>query len=152
LRQLILCERDGLPVLSVDGTQVEGWITNSSAMHAIARSLGAATAESSRVRLEAGLAASCQDARSAARSNPLAGFHVAEILIDEHSPACGRTLGSVTWPAGHVPVSLVHRRVLHEADPELTLAPGDRVNLLIHVRSDGEEDRGSRDARAAETV
>jgi chloride channel protein, CIC family len=140
LRQLILYGRDGLPVLSPDGSAVEGWLTNAGAMHAIARNLGAA-ADASRAELEAELAAAHQNADSADSPNPLPGFHIIEVLLDEHSPAVGRPLGSIPWPHGHIPVSVLRRRVLHEADPRLTLTAGDRVNLLTK-RHSGDEGRG----------
>ena len=131
LRQLILYGRDGLPVLSADGARVEGWVTNASAMHAIARDLGAATAETTRAELEADLAAAHQPTDVADSPNPLTGYRVIEVLVDEHSPAAGTALGVMAWPAGHIPVSVLHHRVLHEADPSLELAAGDRINLLV---------------------
>jgi hypothetical protein len=74
---------------------------------------------------------------------PLHGFHVSEVLLDEHSAAVGRPLGSIQWPHGHIPVSILHHRVLREADPRLTLAADDRVNLLAK-RHGGGEGRGER--------
>jgi CIC family chloride channel protein len=143
LRQLILYGRDGLPVLSPDGSTVEGWITNASAIHAIARNLGAAATDASRAELEAELSAAHQNADGTDSPNPLHGFHVIEVLLDEHSPALGRPLRSVRWPDGHIPVSILHRRVLHEADPAHTLTAGDRVNLLAKQHS-GDQGRGER--------
>ena len=143
LRQLVLYGRDGLPVLSPDGSAIEGWITNAGAMHAIARNLGATDADASRAELEAELAASQQNADSTDSPDPLTGFHIIEVLLDEHSPAVGRPLGSLQWPRGHIPVSVLHGRVLHEADPGLSLAAGDRINLLAK-RHSGREDRAKR--------
>lgn len=130
LRQLVLYGRDGLPVLSADGARVEGWVTNASAIHAIASDLGTLSTGSTRAQLEADLAAAYQSTGEDASPNPLTGYQVLEIMIDEGSPAAGRTLGSVAWPPGHVPVSVLHRRVLREADPAHPLTPGDRVNVL----------------------
>jgi hypothetical protein len=70
------------------------------------------------------------DAADSLNPNPLHGFRVIEILVDERSPAVGRPLGAVRWPDGHMPVSVLHRRVLREADPAFALQAGDRVNLL----------------------
>jgi CIC family chloride channel protein len=139
LRQLILYGRDGLPVLSADGALVEGWITNASAMHAIARDLGAASTESTRTQLEAELAAAHQPTDPADSPNPLHGFRVVEVLLEDHSPAIGRPLGAIDWPAGHIPVSVLHQRVLREAAPGLILRAGDRVNLLTGRPEAGEE-------------
>ncbi len=40
LRQVEVYGRDGLPVLSDDGQQIEGWITSQSVLHAVAREIG----------------------------------------------------------------------------------------------------------------
>ena len=48
-------------------------------------------------------------------------------------PASGQALGAITWPPGTFPVSILHDRSLQDADPRLTLAPGDRVNLLARA-------------------
>lgn len=134
LRRLTLYGRDGLPVLSADGSVVEGWVTNSSALDAIARDLGARTSAAARGELESELAAAHQTTDRADSPSPLKGFRVIEVLLDEHSPAIGSTLGSVRWPEGHTPVSLLRRRVLHEADPRLPLAAGDSINILVDRR------------------
>jgi CIC family chloride channel protein len=133
LRQLVIYGRDGLPVLSADGSAVEGWITNTGALHAIARDLGAALSETARTELETDLAAAHLETDEAKASNPLRGFRIVEITLDEHSSATGKSLGAVDWPAGHTPVSVTRRRALREADPHLKLAPGDRINLLVHT-------------------
>ncbi|HTJ68103.1 MAG TPA: chloride channel protein [Actinospica sp.] len=140
LRQLVLYGRDGLPVLSADGARVEGWVTNASAMHAIARDLGAATAASTRAELEADLAAAHQPTDEADSPNPLTGYRVIEVLVGEDSRAIGKSLDAVDWPAGHIPVSVLHRRVLHEADPGLKLTVGDRVNLLVRQVDEPDHD------------
>ncbi|HEY3871995.1 MAG TPA: chloride channel protein [Actinocrinis sp.] len=140
LRQLVLYGRDGLPVLSADGRAVQGWLTNTSAIHAIARDLGTATADSTRAELEADLAAAHQPTDEDASPNPLSGYRVIEVLLGEHSTAVGKTLGSVRWPPGHTPVSVLHHRELREADPALRLTAGDRVNLLVR-HADGEAAR-----------
>lgn len=151
LRQLILYGRDGLPVLSTDGARIEGWVTSASALHAIARDLGAATTDLTRAQLEADLAAAGQEAEAEDLPNPLNGFRVVEVCVDEHSPASGRLLGAVAWPAGHVPVSVLRGRVLQEPDPSLLLTPGDLVNLLVRG-SAGQGDRHSGHAEGVHAV
>ncbi|WP_307844747.1 chloride channel protein [Actinospica acidithermotolerans] len=151
LRQLVLYGRDGLPVLSADGTLVEGWVTNASAMHAIARDLGAVGIESTRAELEADLAAAHQATGEEASPNPLTGYRVIEVVVEDREYAVGRRLGAVEWPSGHTPVSVLRHRVLHEADPALRLAAGDRVNLLVHVGSDQDRDRENVAADSART-
>jgi CIC family chloride channel protein len=61
---------------------------------------------------------------------PLPGYQVVEITIGPHSPAVGKALGTLSWPDGCLPVSVLHHRRLHEPDPSRVLAPGDRISLL----------------------
>ena len=46
------------------------------------------------------------------------------------SPAVGQTLGTITWPPGWTPVSVLRNRQLRDPDPGITLSAGDRINLL----------------------
>ena len=62
---------------------------------------------------------------------PLPGYQLIEITITDASPAAGQALSDVAWPPASVPVSVLHARRLRTPDPGLTLAPGDRVSLLI---------------------
>jgi hypothetical protein len=61
---------------------------------------------------------------------PLAGYQVLEITIRAESAAAGKTLGDTTWPPGWIPVTVLDNHTLRDPDPGITLAPGDRVNLL----------------------
>ena len=61
---------------------------------------------------------------------PLRGYQVLEITIPAGSPAAGQALGDTTWPPGWVPVTVLDSHTLRDPDPGITLAPGDRVNLL----------------------
>jgi chloride channel protein, CIC family len=132
LRQLDAYGRDGLPVLSGDGRQVQGWITNASVLQAVAREIGNSPPQvSGPVRATgAGLRAS-----AAETPTPLPGYRVLEVSIDAGSPAAGKALGAIAWPEGFIPVSVLRHRNLDEPDPGLTLAPGDRVGLLAPVRA-----------------
>ena len=51
LRQLVLYGRDGLPVLSTDGQQLQGWITSPNVLQAIARHINAAQAAAAQAHL-----------------------------------------------------------------------------------------------------
>jgi CIC family chloride channel protein len=53
LRQLEVYGRDGLPVISGDGWHIEGWVTNTSVLQALARQLSTAQAETARAQLAA---------------------------------------------------------------------------------------------------
>jgi CIC family chloride channel protein len=116
LRQLGVYGRDGLPVLSADGTQLQGWITNASVLRAVADQIGRAP----RQARPAG----------AVPPRPLHGYQVLEVTLAPGSPAAGRLLGSIPWPGGSIPVSVLRDRSLTDPDPGLTLRAGDRVSLL----------------------
>jgi CIC family chloride channel protein len=120
LRQLGRYGRDGLPVLSADGTGVQGWITNASVLRAVADQVGASPRA-------AGLDA----------PDPLHGYRVLEVTLAPDSPAAGRPIGAIPWPVGSIPVSVLRDRSLTDPDPALTLQAGDRVSLLTPGRPDG---------------
>ena len=116
VRQLARYGRDGLPVGSVDGRSVQGWLTNQSVMRAVARQLTA------------------EETDNAADHDPnsqLNGYHIVERTLGEASGAIGRALGELDWPAGHRPVSVLHNRHLLDVDPALRLAAGDRISFLV---------------------
>ena len=124
LHQLEAYGRDGLPVLSGDGRQLEGWITNASVLRAVGGEIGRARPDGSRTP---GAAAGGEPAPP----TPLTGYQVIELAVTDSSPAAGAKLGQVGWPAGAIPVSVLRDRSLRDPDPGLTLATGDRVSLLI---------------------
>jgi chloride channel protein, CIC family len=131
LRQVEIYGRDGLPVLSTDGTQVQGWITSASVLHAIAREIGGAPPQADKP--EAAAAAQPDSESSPQPPTPLPGHQVLEVALETGSPAVGKALGTITWPADCFPVSVLRDRRLREPDPGLTLAPGDRINLLVRT-------------------
>jgi len=61
---------------------------------------------------------------------PLPGCQLVEITITSGSAAAGRKFGDITWPRASTPVSVQRGRRLRPSRPEITLATGDRVNLL----------------------
>jgi CIC family chloride channel protein len=130
LRQLEVYGRDGLPVLSADGQRIEGWVTNTSVLQALARQLGAARAETARAQLAADWGHG--DLESALREppSPLPGYRVAEVTIADGSPASGQRLSDVAWPAVSVPVTVLRAGRLRPAVPGIVLRAGDRVSLL----------------------
>jgi hypothetical protein len=52
------------------------------------------------------------------------------VTLVSGSPAIGRPLGSIPWPGGSIPVSVLRDRSLTDPDLGLTLQAGDRVSLL----------------------
>jgi CIC family chloride channel protein len=131
LRQLEVYGHDGLPVLSPDGQQIEGWVTNASVLRSVARRIDASGKQAPEAQLAAEWALS--DPQSALREppSPLPGHQVIEITIPDGSPAAGQPLGTIIWPSGWTPVSVAHNRQLGTPDPRLVLSPGDRINLLV---------------------
>jgi chloride channel protein, CIC family len=129
LRQLEVYGRDGLPVLSADGEQVQGWITNASVLHAVAQEAGRSRPPRSPAP-HGGEVPPGRHAAHAAAPAALHGYQVIELCVSPDSPAAGQALGAVSWPPGSIPVSVLRNRRLAEPDPGLTLAPGDRVSLL----------------------
>lgn len=122
LRQLERYGRDGLPVLSADDRYVEGWVTGSDVLRGIASQIGPAQASAAGAVL------------GETAPTPLRGFRVVEVTLGPRSPAVGRGLGDVRWPAGSAPVSVLRGRELSPPDPALPLAAGDRVALLVADR------------------
>jgi chloride channel protein, CIC family len=123
--------RDGLAVLSADGRQVRGWITNASVLQAIASQIGTSSPDASDGRGSLRLTADGQPPER------LPGYRVAEFSVASQSPAVGRALGSISLPAGSVPVSVLRDRMLRRPDPDLVLAAGDRVRVLSPASADG---------------
>ena len=125
LRQLSVYGRDGLPVLSGDGREVQGWITNASVLQTVAAQLGGPT--------PAGQSAGAVGAAAngaAQPPQPLHGYRVLEIRVDPASRAVGAPLRTLDWPPGSTPVSVLRDRSLRDADPELVLEAGDRISVL----------------------
>ncbi len=87
LRQLGIYGRDGLPVLSADGSQVQGWITSASVLQAVADHIGTSPRQAG------------PGTTGTAPPDPLHGYQVLEVTLAPDSPAAGRPLGSIPWPA-----------------------------------------------------
>jgi len=129
LRQLELYGRDGLPVISADGQQLQGWITSQNVLQAVARHMHAVPADA-RAQHAAAPAVPGPQAAPVQAPDPLRGYQILEITISAGSPANGQTLGDTTWPPGWIPVTILDNHTLRDPDPGITLAPGDRINLL----------------------
>jgi CIC family chloride channel protein len=134
LRQLDAYGRDGLPVLASDGSQVQGWITNASVLDAVAAEIGTSPPEDRPD--DASIARPAGQTATPAPPDPLPGYQVLEVTLTRDSPTAGKTLGSIHWPAGSFPVSVLRDRKLQEPDPGLTLTVGDRVSLLSRAQAE----------------
>ena len=129
LRQLELYGRDGLPVISADGQHLQGWITSQNVLQAVARHMHAAPVAAP-VHHAAAPAVPGPPAAPGQPPDPLRGYQILEITISAGSPANGQTLGDTPWPPGWIPVTILDNHTLRDPDPGITLAPGNRVNLL----------------------
>ena len=130
LRQLEIYGHDGLPVLSADGHQIQGWVTAPDVLRAIARQIAAGQPGTAHAQLAADWDHADPDSARQHPPTPLPGYQLVEITIAGDSPASSRKLGEVLWPPASTPVSILRGRHLRPPDPQLTLAPGDRVGLL----------------------
>jgi len=130
LRQLEIYGRDGLPVLSADGRQIQGWVTAPAVLRAIARQITAGQPGTAQAQLAADWDHADPDSLRRHPPTPLPGYQIAEITITAGSPAAGRKLGDITWPRASTPVSVLRGHRLRPPRPEITLTPGDRVSLL----------------------
>ncbi len=132
-RQLVLYGRDGLPVLSHDG-DLQGWLTRADILRALTTKL-----ETTEQEIRDGAAATAATAGSPPSSGPtptrpLLGYELLELRVSPDSPALGRQLGEIPWPAGSAVVALTHGREVHAAAPELRLHAGERVLVLAPLR------------------
>ena len=140
LRQLAVYGRDGLPVLSADGQQLQGWITNASVLRAVARQLSASPAKAAQAQLAADWAFPDPQETLHDAPTPLRGYQLLEITITDSSPAAGGALAAAAWPPGSVPVSILRNRILRDPEPGMILAAGDRVSLLVPAAARREAD------------
>jgi chloride channel protein, CIC family len=139
LRQLAVYGRDGLPVVSPDERQLEGWVTSEGVLRALARRVAGTTADET-AHAQATADGEPDDPRAMLEhpSVPLPGYYVAEITITGNSPAAGRKLGDVSWPHASTPVLVLRGGSLRQPHPDTVLDPGDRVSLLIPAARDTE--------------
>ncbi len=133
IRQLEVYGHDGLPVLSADGREIPGWVTAPDVLAAIARQITTARAQTAQAQASADWDHPDPAALAQHPPTPLPGYQVTEITIIPGSPAAGRKLADLTWPAGATPVIVLRGQRLSPPQPELTLAPGDRISLLTAV-------------------
>ena len=130
LRQLMAYDVDGLPVVSADGSHVQGWVTDAGIIGAVARRIHGSHDAAVQAARAAGRTQPDPGAAARKPPTPLPGYHVAEIIIQPETPAVGAALGTLTWPPGCIPVSVRRHNRPRDPDPGLTLSAGDRIVLL----------------------
>jgi CIC family chloride channel protein len=138
LRQLAVYGRDGLPVVSADSSELEGWVTSEGVLRMLAHLVVGATADTGHAQAAADGEPGDAQAMIEHPPVPLPGYYVAEVIITENSPAAGRKLGDVGWPPASIPVAVLRGGSLWQPHPDITLASGDRVSLLVPAAQDTE--------------
>jgi CIC family chloride channel protein len=138
LRQLAVYGRDGLPVVSPDERQLDGWITSEGVLRALAHRVAGTAAQTAHAQAAADGEPDNAQAMLEHPPVPLPGYYVAEITITGNSPAAGRKLGDVSWPPASIPVLVLRGGSLRQPHPDTILRPGDRVSLLIPAAQETE--------------
>ncbi len=134
LQQLVLYGRDGLPVIDTGARRVQGWLTNQNVLRAVATYLADAEPDMVASRTAAKWADPHAETAEHDLRSQLAGYRVVEHTLSPDSAAVGRALSELDWPAGHLPVSVLHDRRLVDADATVRLTAGDRINILVPIR------------------
>jgi CIC family chloride channel protein len=128
-RQLVLYGRDGLPVLSHDGV-LRGWLTRADLLRALT-TLASSEEQIQDGATAAGWAADDPTAYGQRPTRPLAGYELLELRVLAGSPALGKRIADVRWPAGTAVVAITHGREIRAARPNLALGAGERVLVLV---------------------
>ncbi|WP_210414825.1 chloride channel protein [Microlunatus elymi] len=121
LRHLERHRRDGIPVLSEDGLQITGWVTNRSILQTIRRRLALSEAEAEK----------SPDTEETVGRSPMPGYQVLEVGVTADSQLAGHELRTIDWPAGAVAATVIRDDRHRHADDAIVLRPGDRVGLLV---------------------
>jgi chloride channel protein, CIC family len=135
LRQLALYGRAGLPVLSHDGHQLQGWVTRQNVLRALAQAASSSGAEVERGAIAADFALEDPKSRVHTPTTPLRGYEIVEVAIGSRSPALGRPVGEIAWPAGSHVVAVTDGREVVPVRSETKLRAGERVILLAPAAS-----------------
>lgn len=139
LRQLTLFGHSGLPIISQDRQHVEGWITSQNILDALARTIERSSDAMQHGATAADVGFDHPQAEAHQPTNPLHGYEVLEIDVDESSRALGSRPQDSLWPPGTVVVAVDREGADAHADP--VLRTGDRITVLSPTTGDhtGEE-------------
>ena len=130
LRQLALFGRVGLPVLSSDQEHLRGWITRRNVLRVVAERLSSTATEAEQAALAAEFAVDGDKSRAHVPTSPLEDYQILEIAVLPDSPAIGRRVGDVSWPAGTIVVAVTEGFEIGPPRNEARLHSGERVILL----------------------
>ena len=130
LRQLALFGRVGLPVLSSDREHLRGWITRRNVLRIVAERLSSTASEAEEATLAAEFAVDGDKSRVHVPTSPLEDYQILEIAVSPDSPAIGRRVEDVSWPAGTIVVAVTQGFEIGPPRNEARLHSGERVILL----------------------
>ncbi len=130
LRQLALFGRVGLPVLSSDREHLRGWITRRNVLRIVAERLSSTASEAEKATLAAEFAVDGDKSRVHVPTSPLEDYQILEIAVSPDSPAIGRRVEDVSWPAGTIVVAVTQGFEIGPPRNEARLHSGERVILL----------------------
>jgi CIC family chloride channel protein len=131
LRQLVLYGHSGLPVISHDAGRVLGWVTRKNALDAIVQEMRSAGRETERGAVAAEFAVRDPQMRIHVPSAPPAGYELVEVPGGPGSPALGRRLDEIAWPASSIVVAATERREVVPPRGDMQLHVGERVVVLV---------------------
>lgn len=99
-------------------------------VRALAHNVNPSTRDTERAAIAVHSAANGPTSHGRQRDTPLAGFEIIELHIGAASPALGRRVGDISWPAGSrvLAVTEAQEIVPLHADPKLRA--GERVIVL----------------------
>ncbi len=145
LRQLVLYGHDGLPVLSHDERTLRGWVTREDVVRALIGRVQPSAREIERGAEAAEFAVNEPHKQVHVPSTPLDGYEILEVTISEQTPASGRLLGDVAWPAGSSAVAVTEGDKLVAPRADIELRPGGRLVMLAPTTAspDGTQQRGT---------
>ena len=131
LRQLVLYGHTGLPVISHHGDRVLGWVTRKNVLNAMVQEMKSVGRETERGAVAAEFAVRDPEGQVHVPSTPLAGYELVEVTVGPSSPALGRRLDEIAWPAGYVVVAATERREVVPPRGDMELHVGERVVVLV---------------------
>ncbi len=131
LRQLVLSAPAGLPVISVDGQSVTGWVTNGDVVRAMSDRIERSRAEVAQARLAAELVEPDAARPVHALSLPLDGYELVEVRLTGDAANDGRSLDDVQLPPGSIPAAVTKGRRTVAVGSDITLHTGDRLFVLM---------------------
>jgi CIC family chloride channel protein len=148
LRQLVLYGRVGLPVVSVDGHQLLGWITQRSVLRALSERLDASAREAALGRLATEFSDEDAASRVHVPRDPLNGYEVVEMAIRPGSLVADLRVDEVSWPPGSIVVAATRSGELVAPDNDLQLRTGERIIMLAPSRPRSGGTAAAKEARS----